>query len=126
MEKKLTALQDLEAKQWDEKLKGAMPSHIFDRLNAQTVAEIEEIQHALYEAKSSMPEPVDLSERIITFQAALDALQDPDAPVKEVNQLLKKCIDRIDYHRDRYSHATGSTIKGVKAAPIQMHFTLRI
>ena len=126
LEKKLTSLQDLEAKQWDEKLKRAMPAHIFDRLNAQTVAEIEEIQHALYEAKSSMPEPVDLGERIVTFKMALEALQDPDAPVKEVNQLLKKCIDRIDYHLDRYSNPTGSTIKGVKATPIQMHFTLRI
>lgn len=126
LEKKLASLQDLEAKQWDEKLKGAMPAHIFDRLNQQTVADIEETQHALYEAKSSMPEPVDLGERIVTFKMALEALQDPDAPVKEVNRLLKSCIERIDYTRDRYSNPTGSTLKGVKATPIQMHFTLRI
>ena len=126
LEKKLAKLQDLEAKQWDEKLKGAMPAHIFDRLNAQTVAEIEEIQHTLYEAKSSMPEPVDLGERIVAFKMALEALQDPDAPIKEVNKLLKDCIERIDYHRDRYSNPTGSNLKGVKPTPIQMHFTLRI
>lgn len=124
LEKKLAALQDLEAKQWDEKLKGKMPPHIFDRLNSQTVAELEEVQKALYDAKSSMPEPVDLQERIVTFTAALDALQDPDAPIKEVNKLLKKCIERIDYHRDRYSD--GGTPKGVEPTPIQMHFSLRI
>lgn len=124
LEKKLTALRDLEIKQWDEKLKGAMPPHIFDRLNAQTVAEIEEVKDALYEANSSMPAPVDLGERIITFKAALEAVQDPDVPVKEANRLLKACIERIDYHRDRYSE--GGTPKGVEATPIQMHFTLRI
>ena len=126
LEKKLTKLQDLEAKQWDEKLKGSMPAHIFDRLNPQTVAEIEEVQHALYEAKSTMPEPVDLQERVITFQEALDALHDPDAPVKDVNRLLKACIERIDYHRDSYAHPTGGTRKGIEPTPIQMHFTLRI
>lgn len=125
LEKKLTTLQDLEAKQWDEKLKGAMPQHIFDRLNGQTVAEIEGVQHALYEAKSSMPEPVDLQERVVTFQAALDALQDPDVPVKQVNLLLKACIERIDYHRDKYSDG-GSLKKGVEPPPIILNYTLRI
>lgn len=124
LERRLTKLQDLEAKQWNEKLKGAMPSHVFDKLNAQTVAEIEEVQHTLYEARSSMPEPVDLGERIVTFKAALEALQDPDAPVKEVNRLLKECIERIDYHREKYSN--GGTPKGMVATPIEMHYTLRI
>lgn len=126
LEKRLTKLQDLEAKQWDEKLKGAMPPHIFDRLNAQTVAEIEEVQRTLYDAKSSMPEPIDIQERIVTFKAAMEALQDPDAPFKEVNQLLKKCIERIDYSRDRYSYKSGGIKKGAAPTPIQMHFTLRI
>lgn len=125
LEKKLTALQDLEAKQWDEKLKGAMPPHIFDRLNAQTVADLEEAQHALYEARNAIPEPVDIQERIVTFKAALDALCDPDAPAKEVNKLLKACIEKIVYSRKKYSNG-GSVKKGVEVPPIQMHFTLRI
>jgi ACT domain-containing protein len=125
LEKKLVSLQDLEAKQWDEKLKGAMPPHIFDRLNAQTVTEIEEVQHALYEAKSSMPEPVDLQERIVTFQAALDALQDPDVPVKKANLLLKECIELIVYHRDKYSNG-GSLKKGIEPPPVILKYTLRI
>lgn len=124
LEKKLASLKDLEVKQWDEKLKGKMPPHIFDRLNAQTVAEIEEVQHALYEAQESMPEPVDLQERVVTFKQALAAVQDPTAPAKEVNRLLKSCIEEITYHREKYSE--GGLPKGVEATPIRMDFTLRI
>lgn len=126
LEKQLARLRDLEEKQWDEKLAHRMPPHVFDRLNTKTVAEIEEVQKALYDAKSSMPEPVDLRERVVTFRAALEALQDPDAPVKEVNRLLKQCIDRIEYSRDQYSYTTGGIPKGVEPTPLQMHFTLRI
>jgi DNA invertase Pin-like site-specific DNA recombinase len=126
LEKKLATLRDLEAKQWDEKLTGKMPPHVFDRLNSRTVAEIEEVQQALYDAKSSVPEPVDIQERIIAFRDALEALQDPDAPPKEVNRLLKACIERIDYHRDCYTNRGGGRQKGAVPTPIQMHFTLRI
>lgn len=125
LEKKLAALKDLEVKQWDEKLKGLMPPHIFDRLNAQTVADIDEVQQALYEAQEAMPEPVDLQERVVTFTQALEAVQDPDAQVKDVNRLLKACIDNIVYDRDKYSNG-GSVKKGVEVPPVQMHFTLRI
>lgn len=126
LEKRLAALRDLEAKQWNEKLTGKMPPHVFDRLNGKTVAEIEEVQQALYDAKSSVPEPVDLQERVVAFREALEALQDPDAPTKEVNGLLKACIERIDYHRDCYTNRSGGRQKGAMPTPIQMHFTLRI
>lgn len=101
LEKKLAELQDLELKQWDEKTKGGMPAHVFERLNTQTVAEIEEVQIALCDAKNSVPEDIDLGERLITFQAALETLQDPEAPIKEKNMLLKACIEQIDYDRDK-------------------------
>ena len=125
LERKLAALKDLELKQWDEKLKGVMPAHIFDKLNAQTVEEIEEVHHALCEAKNSIPEPVDLQERVIAFTQALEAVQDPDAPAKEVNKLLKACIERIDYQREQYSEV-GSAKKGTEVPPIKMHFTFRV
>lgn len=101
LERRLEELQALEVKQWDEKTKGGMPAHVFDRLNGQTVAEIEEIQQALYEAKNEAPEPEDLQAKVATFHEALAALRDPDAPVKEKNKLLKACIEQITYGRDR-------------------------
>jgi hypothetical protein len=124
LERKLESLKELEVKQWDEKLKGLMPPHIFDKLNPQTVAEIEEVHHALVEAREAMPEPINLQERVVTFKAALEAIRDPDAPVREVNKLLKACIERIDYHRERYSVV--GVPKDVPETPIQLDFTLRI
>ena len=122
LERKLEELKDLEKKQWTEKLKGEMPSHIFKELNAETVAEIEEVHHALCKAKDSVPEPIDLQAKIVTFKAALEALQDPDAPVQEKNRLLKACIERIEYHREKKE---GNPRWG-KPQPIELHFHLRV
>ena len=99
LEKKLEALKALEKKQWDEKIKGKMPAHVFESLNSETVAEIEDVEHELYELKHTVEEPLDLKERIVTFKAALNALRDPEAPAKEKNELLKSCIERIEYDR---------------------------
>jgi hypothetical protein len=124
LEKRLASLRETEVKQWAEKMERGMPEHVFRQLNDKTVHEIEEVQQTLYDARENTPEPVDLGERIITFKAALDAIRDPDAPVKEVNSLLKACIERIEYEREKYT-AVG-TPKGMTETPIQMHFTLRI
>ena len=124
LEKRLADLKKLEVKQWAEKMKNGMPEHVFKELNSPTVAEIEEIEHALCEAKDAVPEPVNLAEKVVTFKAALDALQDPDAPVKEKNQLLKACIERIEYSREKYTEV--GTPKGMTETPIHLHFKLRV
>lgn len=122
LEKKLIDLQALELKQWDEKIKGNIPSHIFETLNNQTRADIEDVQHALIEAKTDVPETVDLNERIATFKDALRLIQDPESPVKEKNALLKACIERIDYDREPKQ---GNPRWG-ESKPIKLHFTLKI
>lgn len=110
LERKLADLQDLEIKQWDEKTRGGMPDHVFKRLNEQTVAEIEGVTQALYEAKISAPQHVDLRGKIVTFQAALELMKDPDAPAKELNNLLQACIARIDYSRPRMKKTGGKRL----------------
>lgn len=123
LEKKLTDLQELEIKQWDEKTRGGMPDHVFHKLNAQTVAEIEDVQQALCEAKNAEPEQVDLQDKIVTFRAALQLLNDPDAPVKEVNKLLQQCIERIDYSRPKPQKLGG---QGGNPEPFKLDITLRV
>lgn len=123
LEKKLVELQELEVKQWDEKTRGGMPDHVFHRLNAQTVAEIEDVTQALCEAKSAEPEHVDLQDKIITFRSALELLSDPDAPVKELNRLLQACIERIDYSRPMPQKIGG---KGGNPEPFKLDITLRV
>lgn len=124
MEKRLAELRKEEVKQWAEKMKHGMPEHVFKELNGPTVAEIAELEISLHEAKTLAPEPQDIKTKIVTLKAALDALQDPDAPVKEKNRLLKACIERITYSRERYT-AVG-TPSGMQESPIHLHFVLRV
>lgn len=123
LEKKLEALRELEIRQWDEKTKGGMPDHVFERLNSQTVAEIKDITQAICDAKDSAPVHVDLNEKLVTFTTALELLNDPDAPVKEQNALLRACIERIVYSRPRQDGYIGK--KG-NPEPFQLDFTLRV
>lgn len=124
LEKRLRELQELEIAQWDAKTKGGMPDHVFQKLNGDTVAEIAEVQQALCTARGSTPEPINLQERVTTFRAALDALLNPDAPVKEKNKLLKACIERITYSRKRVGN-NGHPKKG-EETPIRLNFKLRV
>lgn len=120
LEKRLQDLQELELRQWDEKTKGEMPAHVFARLNGATLQEIEEVQQALCTARESMPEPIDLRTKLVTFRTALYALQDPEAPAREKNALLKACIERIEYRRPRRPGSRGSD------EPFSLHFELRL
>lgn len=124
LEKRLHELQELEIAQWDAKTKGGMPAHVFERLNGQTLAELEEVQQALCTARDSIPQPVNLQEKRATFQAALDALQDPEAPAREKNKLIKKCVERITYSRKRKGN-NGHTRKG-EETPIHLDIQLRV
>ena len=101
-----------------------MPAHVFERLNRQTLQEIEEVQQALCTAQDAVPEPIDLQQRLYTFQAALAVLLDPDAPAREKNALLKECIDRIDYDRARVNG--GHKRKNDQEAPMELHFRLKV
>lgn len=124
LEKRLRELQELEIAQWDEKTKGGMPAHVFERLNGKTVAEIAEVQQALCTARDSMPEPINLREKVTNFKAALEALQDPDAPAKEKNKLIKACVERITYSRHRAGNK-GHPRKG-EETPIHLDIKLRV
>jgi len=105
LEKKMQDLQAKELSQWeaqsDPDPAKRMPQHIFQQLNAKLLKEKEEVQQALCKAYESMPEPVDYEEKVAMFKDALSALRDPEADPQEKNRLLKLCIDRIEYHRDK-------------------------
>ena len=124
LEKRLAELRELEIAQWEEKTKGGMPQHVFERLNSQVLQEIDEVQDALCTARGSVPEPINLQEKLSTFREALEALLDPDAPILEKNMLLKACIDRIEYNRER-TGLNGHPVRG-EETPITLDVTLRI
>ena len=105
LEKKLKELEAKELSQWEQQAHPdpaqRMPPNIFKQLNERLLKEKEEINQALCKAYESMPEPIDYEERIVRFKDALDALQSPDVDAKTKNMLLKSCIERIEYRRDK-------------------------
>lgn len=116
LERRMQELEELELAQWDKYTKESMPKHIFDRLNAKVLEEKEEVQQALCTAKDSTPEPLDLKEKLSTLKEILNKLDDPDAPIEELNALMKTCIERITYRRpkttgEKSSWGTGNKIE---------------
>lgn len=105
LEKKMKDLQAKELSQWEQQSHPdpaqRMPSEIFKQLNEKLLKEKEEVQQALCKAYESMPEPVDYEEKIFKFKEALEALQNPDVDAATKNRLLKACIERIDYSREK-------------------------
>lgn len=124
LEHRLEELQKAELQQWEEKIKHGMPEHVFKALNSRTLEDIDGVSQALEEAKNSCPEPLDIKEKLVTFKAAVDALRSPDASVKEKNRLLRACIERIEFSRERVG-IKGHPKKG-EAAPFHLEVTLKL
>lgn len=105
LEKKMKEIQARELTQWEQQSHPdpaqRMPAEIFKQLNEKLLHEKEEVQQALCKAYESMPEPVDYEEKLSRFKDALAALKDPEADAALQNSLLKACIDRIEYQRER-------------------------
>lgn len=105
LEKQLDDLKAKELSQWelqaDPDPAKRMPAEIFEKLNAKLLKDKETIQEALCKAYESMPKPVDYGEKIIKFRDALDALRDKNVDAAKKNRLLKACIARIDYSREK-------------------------
>lgn len=120
--------KDLEAKelaQWEAQADPdpakRMPQHIFQQLNEKLLREKEEVQQALCKAYEAMPEPIDYQEKIFTFTEALSALNNPSVDPQTQNRLLKKCIDRMEYTREKpqriRSSAKRVTVNGRRIKP---------
>lgn len=105
LEKQMEDIKARELSQWEQQShpdpSQRMPVEIFKMLNEKLLKEKEEVQQALCKAYESMPEPVDYEEKIVKFRDALEALQNPDVEAEKKNVLLKACIERIDYKREK-------------------------
>jgi hypothetical protein len=115
LEKKMKELQAKELSQWeaqsDPDPEKRMPQHIFKQLNEKLLKEKEEVHQALCKAYESMPEPVNYEEKIKLFSDALAALRDPNVEAAEKNKLLKRCIARIEYSREKPQRIASKQVK---------------
>ena len=127
LEKKMADLKAKELSQWeaqsDPDPTKRMPNEIFQQLNAKLLKEKEEVQQALCKAYESMPEPVNYEDKVKQFTDALNALRDPDIDAEEKNRLLKVCIDRIEYYREKPQRAEGVLWTD---PPIELDVKLRV
>ena len=105
LEQKLKDINARELSQWEAQSNPdpslRMPQEIFKQLNERLKKEKTEVQEALCEAYNTVPQTVDFVEKAQNFRDALDALLDPEKSAKEKNSLLKDCIERIEYYRER-------------------------
>lgn len=105
LEKQMEDIKKKELSQWEQQSHPdpaqRMPVEIFKMLNEKLLKEKDEIQQALCKAYESVPEPVDYEEKIVKFRDALEALQNPDVDVAVKNNLIKACIERIEYFKEK-------------------------
>ena len=117
---KLEELERKELSQWEKYSEEKMPKEIFDKLNAKVLKEKDEIQQALCVAYESLPDIIDYQEQLDNFKAALAGIDDPNLTPEKKNKLLKACIVRITYNRDKAerikSQQVRRTVNGVRKA----------
>lgn len=102
-----------------------MPEHVFKQLNEQVLKEKHELLAALEHAYASAPTQIDYKERIARFKAALNALSDDTFDAEHKNTLLKSCIDRITYDREKEYHEYRK-VRRCRPAKIMLDVALRI
>jgi hypothetical protein len=139
LEKRMQDLEAQELSQWESQSHPdpakRMPHEIFVKLNEKLLKEKEEIQQALCKAKESMPDPIDYEEKIVSFRNAIDALRDPEVDDALKNDLLKSCIDRIEYYKEKPKRTQAPKGKGTfpmtgkgtwTAPPIELDVKLKV
>ena len=105
LEKKLDEIHQRELSQWEAQSNPneaqRMPPHIFHQLNARLLREKEDTLEALRKAKSDLEKHNNNKVRISQFKQAVTALKDPNYSDELKNNLLKSCISRIDYYKEK-------------------------
>lgn len=100
LQDRLAALQSKQDRLW-EMLAEGMPRETFDRLLEKSEQDLAACAEALTQARYAAERATTAETVEASLYAALDALESKDAPVKEVNALLRAAISRVTYRRVR-------------------------
>lgn len=114
LENKLADIQKKEITQWemqsDPDVSKRMPQHIFQQLKAKLQQEKADVENALKKAHLSTPKTIEYKEGIQRFSDALNSLLDDNVSAERKNTLLKACIERITYTREKPERAKSQKI----------------
>lgn len=104
LEKDLADINLKEISMWESQFdtdeSKRMPEHIFQSLKDKLTKEKIETEKSIEILKEKVSKTIDYEKQKVNFQNALNALLDDSITVMDKNHLLKKCVDRITYHRD--------------------------
>lgn len=105
LEKKLKDINARELAQWEAQANPdpsmRMPQDIFRQLNEKLRKEKAAVEEDLHIAYETIPQAINYEAKVQSFSEALDALLDPGKTAIEKNRLLKDCIERIEYYREK-------------------------
>lgn len=101
LESKLEELNKKELNQWEKYSEEGMPKAVFEKLNEKVLQEKEIVTRELNTAKATAPTVEEYQEKLMRFTDALNGLNDPNVSAEDKNRLLKACIERIVYSREK-------------------------
>lgn len=117
---RLSDLEKKEAALWEKYAEG-MPANIFDSLISKNAKQKEDVSAMIAEAESSASK-TNYADLAKTFSDTIAAIRSDDVPIEETNAMLKVCIKRITYSRERGTRGKG----GWKVNPMCLDFDLNI
>jgi DNA invertase Pin-like site-specific DNA recombinase len=131
LEKDLADINGKEIAMWESQFdtdeSKRVPQHIFNSLTEKLSKERWETENAIANIKEILAKPITYEKQRANFQKALDALLDDKVSVADKNHLLKACIERVEYHREKPEKLRG---KGVgrqwTTPPIELKIKLKV
>jgi hypothetical protein len=117
LEKQMEEYRQQEEKQFDLLETGVYTQDRFEQRNTALRKKMDECQERIYEAKATMPKQVDYAERVVSLEAAIKALKDPNVSAEAKNRLLKAVVEKIEF-------STGET--GHNYTEIKLKCTMRL
>lgn len=125
LEDRISQLDKREIQIWEDRYNEVIPVHVFKVLDENLKTERKEAQLALDKLKESESDINAIEAQLTTFHAALDLLNDPDAPVEQQNYLLKQCFARIEFWKNRdMSRRKSSDVTDTRSSSLRA--TLRV
>lgn len=124
---RLTALEAKEVSLWEKYAEG-MPKNVFDSLLEKNRAEKEQTENLIRAAEQNAPPQINYIEKRAMFTCALAVPEDENASTSEQNEMLKKCILKLTYSRQRGKRGrdAGKDRRGWETQPMQIRVELNL